>query len=286
MFDLVSKILEEQAPSGAFYTTVLHQGKRFQDENGLVTCLVLRELSKIPGNGVLVDAIGKGLDFLESCAAGTSRKAFHFYPPGREPKWLRDSQAPRADDTALIAMTLVKHGMMRQQEARRIVDVLDEARLRCLPLACSPWVKLGAYKAWLDEKVCPNRVDCCVNANIAAFLKFVGREDHPGYKAAVGTVVDGVRFASKSPSLTDFLSPYHPDPNELSHAMSRAVEAGVLEFLPLLKEARNSLKPMRRKAGLVPVCGSSDKQTLWFSHCLQIARTLTKFHGPALAVTA
>jgi len=285
---LLEKVLSSQAPSGAFYATVMHLGKQFQDENGFVTCLILRELAKISRNREVDVAIEKGLDFLGRCANHQQPNAFHFYPPDQKPNGLAWGKVPRADDTALFTMALVKHGYMTYEEGNRVVDeVLDPHRLENLPESISPWIHQGSYKTWLDANRCPNRVDCCVNANIAALLKMMGREDHSGYQAAVATVVDGVRHAVRSPSMTTFLSPYHPDPCEMVHAMARAAEMGVVEFeKPLLHLAQSRLKPMRRRSGLKPICGSGDGKTLWFSHTLQVARNMTRFNGMPMATSA
>lgn len=277
MFELINKVLSEQAPSGAFYTTVLHQGHRFRDENGLVTCLVLGELSRLPPNETVSKAIEKGLGFVQQCVA-TTQQSFHLHPTGSEPKWLRGN-TPRTDDTALCAMTLAKHGLISDVELEMVLEEMDACRLLVQPKSSFPWVHQGAYKTWLDPKRCPNRVDCVVNAHVATFLKFLGREDHPGYQSAVGTVCDGVRMVAQTPNSTGLLCPYHPDAKELIMAIERAIDQGVSEFEAILPEARKSLKPMRRNAGLSPVGGSGDRQTLWFSHGLQVARNLVKYHG-------
>lgn len=286
MSDLVQKLLSEQAPSGAFYTTVLHKGKRFQDENGLVTCLVLRELSKLPGNTVIRSAIERGLDFIQSCAASEKPKtAFHFYPEGRQPEWLGRIQIPRADDTALAAITLVRHGLMSKEKAVSVADGLEISRLHNLPDGTFSWVQPGAYRTWLDDKMRPNRVDCVANANIATFLKVIGEDHRSGYAAAVETIRQGVTRMIKTPNSTALLSPYHPDPAELFYAIERAKEAGV-DFGDLCMDTVAQLKPMRRNAGLMPVCSTVDKRTLWFSHGLQMARTIGRFHTPLVGQSA
>ncbi len=278
MLNLVEKVLSEQAPSGAFYTTVLHQGRRFQDENGLVTCLVLNELSRLPESRELHSAIRRGLGFVESCASDEGR-VFHMHPGGRRPHWLKGSATARADDTALCALTLYHHDLLDRQALVEVVHELEKCRLSVLPESCFPWVRLGSFKTWLDPDLCPNRVDCVVNAHIAGFLKFVGAGSDSGYRAAVETVINGVRQVACSPAQTPLLSPYHPDANALVFAMERAVELGVWEFSEVLPEARQWLKPGRRNAGMIAVGGTENRQTLWFSYGLQVARTLAKHHA-------
>lgn len=278
MLNLVEKVLSEQAPSGAFYSTVLHQGRSFQDENGLVTCLVLNELSRLPESHQLYSAIRRGLIFVESCASEEGR-VFHLRPGGRRPRWIKDNGAARTDDTALSALTLYRHGHLDSRALGEVVEELEKSRLAVLPESCFPWVKQGAYKTWLDPDLCPNRVDCVVNAHIAGFLKFVGADSGSGYRAAVETVIGGIRQVALSPSQTPLLSPYHPDASELVYAMERAQELGVVEFAEVLPEARQWLKPRRRNAGMVAIGGTENRQTLWFSYGLQVARTLAKHHG-------
>ncbi len=278
MLNLVEMVLSEQAPSGAFYSTVLHQGRSFQDENGLVTCLVLNELSRLPASHQLHSAIRRGLVFVESCASEEGR-VYHMHPCGRKPRWIKDSGAARTDETALGALTLHRHGQMSRSALNEVVDELEKSRLTVRSESCFPWVKLGSYKTWLDPDLCPNRVDCVVNAHIAGFLKFAGADSSSGYRAAVDTVIDGVCQAALSPSQTPLLSPYHPDACELVFAMERALELGVVEFAEFLPEARQWLKPRRRNAGMVAIGGTENRQTMWFSYGLQVARTLAKYHG-------
>lgn len=278
MLNLVEKVLSEQAPSGAFYTTILHQGRRFQDENGLVTCLVLNELARLPESRELHSAIRRGLGFVESCASEEGR-VFHMHPGGRRPHWIKDSATARADDTALCALTLYRHGLLDRRALDEVALELFRCRLVVRPESCFPWVKVGSFKTWLDPDLCPNRVDCVVNAHIAGFLKFVGAEGDASYRAAVETVIDGVRQVACSPNQTPLLSPYHPDSSELVFAMERALELGVSEFAEVLPEARQWLKPRRRNAGMVAIGGTENRQTLWFSYGLQVARTLAKHHG-------
>lgn len=283
MFELVNKVLAEQAPNGAFYATVLHHGKRFLDANGRFTCLIISELEKLPQEEPIAEAIERGLEYLIRCRRKADASLFNFYPEGEVPKWAKNQNASRTDDTALAALTLHRHGMMSSVDLEEVVIALDEHRLVTRPDNAQPWIYPGAYQTWLDSRICPNPVDCCVNANIATFLRATGRDDHPGYRSATATVVAGVCEAMEKPMLTKFLSPYHPDPNELLQAMRRAVVVGVTEFESLVEEAGTRLKPWRRNAGLAPVLGNNNNQTLWFSHGLQMARTAGRLHAEEMA---
>lgn len=269
--EVLADVLDAQAPSGAFRSIVRHYGDVFPDENGFVTALTVRELDRLsyPGTGAAVE---RALDFLESCRGAAG--AFHFYPPGLEPEWMGRRLAADADDTALFATTLLAHGRLDLAEADRLIaEVLDPFRVHYRPESEPVWVRPGCYRTWLDPKVRPNPVDCCVNVNVAAFLAVSSHAGHPGYEAAVRTVMAGLCWAGAVEWQARSLVPWYPHPAELLHALTRAVAAGADELAGPLAEC--AAQPWAA-AGLPaerPVCGSLAGKTLWFCPALQALRS-------------
>ncbi|HEV7517275.1 MAG TPA: hypothetical protein VGR07_13315 [Thermoanaerobaculia bacterium] len=266
--------LPAQAPSGAFLATVHHHGEVFPgDENGFVTALLVAELERLPYEEV-GPAIERALDFLERCR-GTSG-AFHFYPPGAEPAWMGARLAADADDTALFARVLRAHGRLTREETHRLIDSgLEPFRVHYRPESEPVWVRPGCYRTWLDRRARPNPVDCCVNANVAAFLKAAGRADHPGYAAACRTVAAGVRWAGGVDWQARSLVPWYPHPGELVHALDRAVAAGVSELAEALAfaSAQAWARSDRDAAPERPLCGSLRGKTYWTCTALENCRS-------------
>jgi len=284
-YSLLDEVLSAQKASGAFYSFVRRNGEQFPDENGFITALVLHELAKVPKSNTVTPAVEKGLEFLKSCASRVLPGTFHFYPPGLEPAWLGTHLPPDVDDTVLYTLTLVKHGALSSQRASGMVEeTLEPHRLHYRPESMPPWVRQGAYKTWLDRDIIPNPVDCCVNTNAAALLKFLGKAEHPAYEAAVQTVTGGVHWVARSPRLAGHLSPFYPHPAELYYSMKRAIEAGAKEFRQPLARWTQTLwgnrKPGENISAEHPVCGSHDAKTLWFSPPLAAARTFTTLTAP------
>jgi hypothetical protein len=278
--ELLDQVLASQAPSGAFRSTVQCDGKSFADENGFITALVLRELGRLPASFDLFSHRERALDFLEACESLSSPGAFHFYPPGNEPQWMGTRLAPDADDTALIVLELLKHRRVSQEIADRIIDeVLEPHRLHYRPGDTPDWARQGAYKTWLDISARPNPIDCCVNANVAALLKFSGRDHHTGYKAACETVLYGVRCAGSAPRLARMLTPYYPQPVELLYAMRRALAVGVKEFGDVAdgfsRQQFASVDMQECWPRQRPICGSLGGKVFWTCPALQIARQIT-----------
>lgn len=266
--NVLNGALATQAASGAFPSTVRHHGEIHTDENGFVTALMVRELARWPGTG---EAVGRALDFLERCR-GTSG-AFHFYPRGDEPSWMGRRLAADADDTALFASTLLAHGRLDLDEVDRLIDeVLEPFRVHYRPSTEPSWVWQGAYRTWLDPKARPNPVDCCVNANVAAFLSATGRTGHPGYAAAVRTVTAGLRWAGAVEWQARSLTPWYPHPAELLHALARAVAAGAEDLTAPLAECASQPWAAAGTSPDHPVCGSLAGKTFWTCPALQALR--------------
>jgi hypothetical protein len=256
-----AQILESQSVSGAFPSTVTHHGVTMSDENCFVTALIVYELLRLD-DAAVSGAIDRALVFLESCRGPCG---FHFYPPGKEPEWMGVRLPPDADDTALLARILYETGRLTLSEVTQLADTaLEPHRQHYNPDPIAGWVHAGCYRTWLSHKQRPNPVDCCVNANVAALLAVIGRQESAGYRAACATVTNGIEWAGGIDWRLTLLTPYYPHPAEFFYSIERGIDAGIKEFREITSPAGWS--------GTLPCAGSLDRKTWWTSPELQALR--------------
>ena len=257
----IAQILASQSTSGAFRSTVNHHGVTRVDENCFVTALIVYELLRLEDVAVC-GAINRALDFLESCRGPF---AFHFYPPGKEPDWMGAQLPPDADDTALLARILYETGRLSFDGVTQLVETaLEPHRQHYNSDPIASWIQAGCYRTWLSSKQRPNPVDCCVNANVAALLALIGRQDSSGYRAACATVVNGIAWAEGVDWRLAMLTPYYPHASELFYAIERGMDAGIEEFRKIPTPADWT--------GTLPCASSLDGKTSWTSDELQALR--------------
>lgn len=271
----VEDLLDLQRPSGAFPSRVVHDGVTYDDENSFVTALVVGELGRWPRQGRVAVAIRCGLDFLEACSGRSRPGVYHFYPPTREPAWMGARLDADADDTSLVTLELVRHGRVPLERARRdLVDALEPLRVHHRPESLDAWVRPGAYRTWLDVRARPNPVDCVVNANVAATLKYLGLDDHPGYDAAWQTAHAALEWADGSKDRLRLVAPYYPDAREVLRALDRAVAVGVHELAATASRLVSHLAPQGAGpcADELPICSSACGRTWWSAPVLQALR--------------
>lgn len=250
----ISQILASQSASGAFRSVVNHHGMAMEDENSFVTALIVYELLRLD-DPAACGAIARALNFLESCQAPSG---FHFYPPGNEPDWMGVRLPPDADDTALLARVLYETGRLNLNSVIQLAEAtLEQHRQHYNPDPIASWVHAGCYRTWLSPKQRPNPIDCCVNANVAALLALIGKQDSSGYYAACATVTSGIEWAEGIDWRLAMLTPYYPHPAELFYAIERGIDAGVDEFRKI------SAPP--RWTGPFPCASSLDGKTSWTS---------------------
>ena len=278
---LLEQVLESQAASGAFLSTVHFTNQRMLDENGFITALIIYELSQYLNQYGVPEAIERGLDFLLRCESHDQPGYFRFYPEDAYPDFIGVRLAPDADDTALFSMLLVKFGRRPHRFLHRVVqDVLAHHQLLYLPESAKPWYKDKTYLTWLDEGLWPNVVDCCVNVNVAVLLKQSGIQNPSGLSEILSMVEHGVEWAGSSEARARHLCPFYPHPIELFHAVRRAFLAGVQEFWSCLVKMRElpwtQISPAAQWISDVPVCGSLDRQIIWTSEVLQAIRKCSR----------
>ncbi len=272
---LVEDLLDLQRLSGAFPSRVVHDGVTYDDENSFVTALVVGELGRWPRQGRVAVAIRCGLDFLEACSGRSRPGVYHFYPPTREPGWMGARLGADADDTALATLELVRHGRVPVERARRdLVDALETFRVYHRPESLDTWVRPGAYRTWLDLRARPNPVDCVVNANVAATLKYLGLDDHPGYESAWRTTRGALEWADGSRDRLRLVAPYYPDAREVLRALARAIAVGVRELADVASrlESHPDLRGAGACADELPICSSACGRTWWSAPVLQALR--------------
>jgi hypothetical protein len=270
-------VLDAQAKSGAFLSSVLLNGQVVPDENGFVTALIIHEISRYDDEPSVQEAIERGLEFLLRCEICKQPGHFSFYPEDAHPDWMGVRLPPDADDTSLFAPLLVRYGRRPPNFLSTVVEeVLDPHRQLYLAEWSQPWHRVGVFRTWLQIGFPRNVVDCCVNVNALALLKQSAIADPTGFAEIVSMIESAVEWAGNSLALARRLSPWYPHPIELVHAVERAVSVGVSELDTVLSKMQSTPwgKVPEHLAAQTPVCGSSDRQIIWTCEALQTARSL------------
>lgn len=271
---VANEICSAQLNSGAFPSTV-HSGDYVgEDANGFITALVLRELNNI--SAVIPTSVTeRALDFLESCASESQRGAFNFYPPkSSRPKWL-SSLPDDADDTAVIALELLRHNRLSRRDLiKDTCVVLNKFRLQRLEAPAPSWLRTGVFLTWFGDGSRPNVVDCCVNANITAVLAYAGLKKWRGYAEACAMIEAGLCWTESSPKKAQTLTPFYPNTGELKRAIEHAVKCGTSELENSLQLIRQNLCKTETYDPQQAICSSAYGRIIWKSGTLQKLRLL------------
>lgn len=269
-------ILAEQADSGAFRSTIHNGEHAIADWNGFTTAHVLRALDLLPAQPTLERARRRALAFLQSCESRSHPGAFGFWPAGMQPDWV--GRLPEdADDTAVIAVELARHGLLSQRELLRIAcTILLPHRLRRVGELAPPWLRPRVFLTWLDHDLRHNIVDCTVNANVVALLARANATHLPGYHDACAMIVDAVRWAGEAPARARSLSPFYAGPGELQVAVEHAIACGAVDLLPALELLRRQpwSQAISEARDDSPLWSSAYGSVIWRSPALQLARQL------------
>lgn len=280
--EIAALLQKEQSNNGAILSWSHWGDRMYPDWNGFTTALVLRALRHIPISNVAVSYIREhALDFLLTCEEPERPGSFRFWPVSMQPDWIKLAPPADADDTAVYALELARHGRLGQSELRQIACcVLVPHRLRHVETPSPPWLRPGVFLTWLWlDKGSANIVDCCVNANVVALLAYAGMTHLPGYQEACDMIEKAILWAGGSWPRARSIAPFYPHPVELRYAVEHAVECGAKLLRPSLQRLRecswevdkiDELSVMER-----PICGSAYRGVFWTSRNVQIARTLS-----------
>ena len=271
-------IIADQSAAGAFRSSI-HRGALAEaDWNGFTTAHTLRALHDLPACAPLTQARERALGFLARCEAPDRPGAFGFWPRAAWPAWAAAVPAD-ADDTAVIAVELARHGRIDKATLRRIAcTLLVPHRLDRVVPPAPPWLRRGAFLTWLHQRARPNIVDCCVNANVVALMAFAGVTHLPGYAEAIALIAAGISWAGDSPPRQRALIPFYAHPAELLIAVAHAVECGADALRPAYTSMRQHWPAIAAAASCPPpdqpLWSNAYGKVIWCSPALQAARRL------------
>lgn len=276
---MLEALLREQSSSGAFRSFVHTRGAAVEDWNGFTTALVLRALARVT-TGPLAAARERALDFLESCESPAKPYAFGFWPRSLRPKWVGDLPED-CDDTAVCALELRRAGRRGSDFAKRVACLaLVRHRLQSLDPPSPPWLRPGVFLTWLRAGHHSSIVDCCANANVAAFLASEGLQHLPGYAEACAMIEDALAWAGDSLARARAIVPFYPNPRELFYAVEHAFGAGASELGPTLAVLRGRAWNRDPDDSREPViCGNANGSVCWTSPAVRMARKFASSEG-------
>jgi hypothetical protein len=286
IMDQLSQLASFQRPDGAFPSYVeLRKGEFTPDINCFTTACIVRMLRHTPLDGSTSRVVDHSLDWLQQQQSRKPPHAFAFWPQQARPVWARNVPDD-LDDTAIIAGELLRHGRLETAAAWQIFrDVMLPNRVQSAILPqLPPWIVAGSFFTWVvpssftQRMPVPNIVDCCVNANIAAFLAMIGGDVSPGFAEALATVNAGLAWAGGDVHRLSALTPFYPSPLNFLEAVEHAVDSGVTGLQPARQQLRHLLKRQDlMKPGICRAAYSSS--VVWHSPALEAARQLSQGMG-------
>lgn len=265
------RIAAAQGRDGSFPSVLHLQGRSLDDANGFVTALVVRTLGTGVLPPVLQTARVRALQYLETCEDPKLSNSFRFWPESSQPDW---AHLPSdADDTAIIAIELYRHGLRSQFWLKHVaLSVLMQYRVTSSEDARPPWMRDGAFLTWLADGV--NVVDAVVNTNVAALFAIAGLKHVSGYAAAVDLINSATLWAGADRQRLAAIAPFYPHPAELRYAIEFAIAAGAEELRPVL--LRLEVPPIDEQQF---VCSSAYGNVAWTAPVLQWARLFMQHAG-------
>lgn len=291
--ELVAGICARQSPGGAFLSSVRTSYGEVEDRNCFVTGLVLRELAGVPDSPALAEARRRAFAFLLRSKYPVYRYCFGFYPAQFPPFWLRTALYPDADDTAVIALELVRAGHWPAEALPYIAENYLLKYRATGPLRhhlTHAWQPEGVFLTWFTTAPVANPIDCCVNANVVALLAWAGLQATPGYAAACAMLNTAAALAARQPHRAPEFTPYYPHPAEWYHALHHAVAAGAHELGPALAAVRGL--PQLAGAGAAPglpapapLCSDAGGTIRWTADVLTLARRLRLLSSTSFSLT-
>lgn len=269
----LSDLLDMQTAHGAFPSEIrMEDNPVMEDENAFITALVLLELLRQEQTGAVMDAVDRGLGFIEACEEEPDSGLFRFYPRALPSAKLHIPLHADLDDSALCILVLVLSGRRTKEWAQGVTPRVFEKHRLLYTGGHPPWVGPGAFKTWAGE-TSGNHVDCCVNLNILALYACLGLGGTDVYRAALRSVLAGIKLTRLDPLHMRHLAPFYAHPYEVYEALSRAVYFGAGELAGKPEEFRH-FEAQRGQDAKQPVCCNDWGQPIWSSTALQAARSL------------
>lgn len=241
------------------------------DANAFVTVHIVRCLMTAPPADLTSLCIDHALDYLQRCRHRPG--AYGFWPLDSWPAWAPHF-GPDADDTALLADTLLATGRLADRDLDDCVAELSRARIS-FDQPTPKWLRPAAFGTWLDR---PLLVDCTVNANIVAFLAHAGWGDWRRCRAVLAMIADALEWSRGSWPRLASLSPFYLDPTHMRAALARAANAGAAgadSVLARCEEILADTQPAAPPPEEPIVCCSAYGLVRWTSPVLQAARAFT-----------
>jgi hypothetical protein len=268
---MLDEVLAAQHDDGSFPAEVHGLGRAGTviDSNAFVTVHTVRCLRQLDQTVAVRAAVERAIDFLTRCEY--RRGVYGFWPSDAWPAWA-PRFGPDADDTALVAGTLLAAGRLSGHDVEHTVAELTRARVAVR--ASGPvWVHRGAFGTWLDQ---PNVVDCTINANVLTFLAQAGWGEWPGSRTVLDMIESALSWAAGSWPRMVSLSPFYSGPDGLREALADAARAGAPGASNVLAHCTNVVAhtASQGRAGAQVVCCSAYGAVRWISPTLEAARTL------------
>jgi hypothetical protein len=270
---LEDQIVSAQASDGSFPSLLVSGNETSTDYNACITGLVARAL----GGEQLPDRLHRtrerALDYLETCEKSAMPGAFGFWPESSHRMKAIDPPGD-ADDSAIVAIELYRHGRRSREWLKRIaLRVLMPFRVQASEEVRPEWIRVGAFLTWLRPSPA-NVVDSLVNANVAALFALAGLRQLSAYSDAVAMVHASITWTAGSAQRARLVAPYYPDTGEFYRTLDYAVGCGAVELKPTLALVEQWFGTDTHPEEHRPVCSAPYGDTVWTAPVLQWARRM------------
>ena len=236
-------------------------GRSYEDRNGFVTALAVRELRR-SGRAVPCG----WLEVLEACRRADG--AYGFWPVGASPTWAPPLPSD-SDDTAVMVLELTLAGRLPLTTARSVAcHRVATHRLRRVPDPGPPWLRRGMFVTWHRTGRDVDLVDLTAVTNVLALLYAVGLRTIPGVEESLEALSLAASLSAGSRDRWRSVSPFYPEPEELARALDHAAEWGV----PTAAEAARTVRDVCPREDPDVVCSMAYGPPTWHSEELTMIR--------------
>ena len=259
-----SYIREQQSKAGSFKSQVCMKDTVYEDYNGFVSALILRELIE-QDTCLYEQSIDLARRYLAHYEAHNGFQGYRFWTLESWPRWAPELPAD-SDDTSVIALELAKSGYITIPE---LAGMIEASLLRCqikththFPV----WVRKGAFRTWIDDRKPGNPVDCCVNINILALFAFANFKDITGYQEIIAMLYDAFEWSGESQEKFRSLALFYPDLKMFVYTIDNAIACGCSE----LEELKHLIQkkpfwPDMLDGNPIDICSNANRKYIWRS---------------------